>query len=67
VLIERLGEGPGAPHASLILEARLDPVAFSARLMLDAARSLALHPRGAWRYTPFGLVSLDRNAPTVAT
>ncbi len=64
VLIERLGEGPGGPHASLILEARLDPIAFTARLMLDAARSLGLQPRGAWRYTPFGLVPLDHDAST---
>jgi hypothetical protein len=54
-----MGEGPGGPHASLILEARFDPVAFSARLMIDAARALASHPRGAWRYTPAGLAPLD--------
>lgn len=59
VMVERLGEGSGGPHASLILEARLDPVAFTARLMLDAARSLPPHARGAWRYTPCGLVPLD--------
>lgn len=59
VLVERMGEGPGGPHASLILAARFDPVAFSARLMVDAARALAAHPRGAWRYTPAGLVPLD--------
>ncbi len=58
VLIERLGEGPAGPHPSLILEARLDPVSFTAHLMLDAARSLAAQKRGAWRYTPFGLVPL---------
>lgn len=59
VLIERLGDGTGGPHASLILEARLDPIAFTARLMLDAARSLTPQARGAWRYTPCGLVPLD--------
>jgi diaminopimelate dehydrogenase len=59
VLVERLGEGAGGPHASLILEARLDPVAFTARLMLDAARLLPPHARGAWRYTPCGIVPLD--------
>lgn len=59
VLIERLGQGTGGPHASLILEARLDPVAFTARLMLDAARLLSQQARGAWRYTPCGLVALD--------
>lgn len=62
VLIERLGEARAGPHASLILEARLDPVAFTARLMLDAARSLARHTNGAWRYTPFGLVPLSARA-----
>lgn len=59
VLIERLGEGAGGPHASLILEARCDPVGFTARLMLDAACRLPLPGRQAWRYTPFGLVPWD--------
>lgn len=58
VLVERLGAGPGGPHASLVLEARCDPLAFSARLMLDAARALAAQPRAVARYTPFGLVPL---------
>jgi diaminopimelate dehydrogenase len=63
VLIERLGEGGAGPHASLLLEARIEPVACSARLMLDAARLLPRHARQGWRYTPFGLVPLDgRNA-----
>ena len=64
VLIERLGENRGAPHASLILEARLDPAAFTAALMLDAARRIAGNPRGAWRYTPFGLLPLDAKGAT---
>jgi len=61
VLVERLGEGPGGPHPSLIFEARFDADAFSARLMLHAARLLVaqLSHRG-WRYTPFGLVPLNR-------
>lgn len=59
VLIERRGEGAGGPHASLILEARLDPLAFTARLMVDAARALAQRTHGAWRYTPCGLVRLE--------
>ncbi len=59
VLIERLEGGSAGPHASLILEARLDLTAFTARLMLDAARALAPRARGAWRYTPFGLVPLQ--------
>lgn len=56
VLIERLGEDGGAPHASLILEARCDPADFTARLMLDAARALPLGHRETWRHTPFGLL-----------
>lgn len=60
VLIERLAEGAGGPHASLILEARLDPTAFTARLMLDAARALARHTQRAWLYTPFGLLPMDQ-------
>lgn len=56
VLLERLGEGRGGPHASLLLEARADPVAFTGRLMVDAARLLPPHARGAWSYTPDGLL-----------
>lgn len=56
VLVERLGEGTAGPHASLILEARCDPTLFTARLMIDAARALPLRGRGAFRYTPFGLL-----------
>ena len=41
LLVERMGEGPSGPHASLILEARFDLVAFTF---------------SAWRYTPAGLV-----------
>jgi len=61
VLVERLGEGAGGPHPSLVLEARADPAAFCARLMLDAARALAAAPHRGWRYTPFGLVALSIN------
>lgn len=57
-LIERQAEGTGAPHASLILEARADPLAFTARLMLDAVPALAAQGNGGWRYTPFGLARL---------
>lgn len=59
VLLERMGNASYGTHASLILEARLDPTAFTARLMVDAARLLPPHARGAWRYTPFGLVPWD--------
>lgn len=62
VLIERLQEGNGGPHASLLLEARVDEAAFSARLMLDGLRALAGLPHRAWRYSPAGLVPLgDRD------
>lgn len=56
VLLERLGEERGGPHASLMLEARADPVVFTGRLMVDAARLLPAHARGAWSYTPDGLL-----------
>jgi diaminopimelate dehydrogenase len=62
VLVERLGDGVGGPHASLLLEARFDEATFCARLMLDGARALAGLPRRAWRYTPFGLVPLAEAA-----
>lgn len=58
VLVERLGEGAQGPHASLVLEARLNVTQFSARLMIDAARMLVPGMRGGCRYTPFGLVPL---------
>jgi diaminopimelate dehydrogenase len=60
VLLERMGNASSGSHASLILEARCDPTAFSARLMVDAAGLLWPHARGAWRYTPFGLVPLPQ-------
>lgn len=59
IVLQRLGSGGPGPHASLVFEARADATAFTARLMVDAARLLrALPPsaRGAWLYTPFGLV-----------
>jgi diaminopimelate dehydrogenase len=59
VLIERLGKESGTAHDSLTLEARLDENAFSAQLMLDAARKMAPGSRGVLRYTPFGLVPLE--------
>jgi diaminopimelate dehydrogenase len=63
VLVERLGEGTAGPHASLILEARCDPTLFTARLMIDAARALPLRGRGAFRYTPFGLLPVPVSGP----
>lgn len=63
-VIERIAAGGGGPHASLLLEARLDETRVCAHLMLDAARALARQPHQAWRYTPFGLVPLP--GPQVA-
>ena len=50
VLLERLGSGNHGPHPTLLLEARLDNIAFTARTMLDAARAIPALPRGAHRY-----------------
>lgn len=52
VVLERRGNGNGkhGPHPSLLLEARFDPIAFSARVMLDAASRLAGLRRGAHLY-----------------
>lgn len=58
VVIERLAEGMGGPHASLLLEARADEPAFCARMMCDGARALMSVPHRAWRYSPFGLIPL---------
>ncbi len=52
VLSRRGGAGAGAAvHDSLLLEGRFDPHAFSARIMLDAARQLPGHKFGAHRYS----------------
>lgn len=50
VVLDRRGNAPHGPHQSLLLEARLDLTAFSARVMLDAARKLPSLRRGAHRY-----------------
>lgn len=63
VVIERLAEGAGGPHASLLLEARADEWAFCARMMCDGARALARLPHCAWRYSPFGLIPLFESEP----
>ncbi|MEW6707622.1 MAG: oxidoreductase [Pseudomonadota bacterium] len=63
LLLERLASGAGGPHASLLLEARLDAHDFSARLMLDAARALPHQPHGGWRYSPFGLARIGAPLP----
>lgn len=50
VVLERRGSAAHGPHQSLLLEARFDAIAFSARVMLDAARKLPGLRRGAHRY-----------------
>lgn len=50
VVLERRGSATLGPHQSLLLEARFDATAFSARVMLDAARKLPGLRRGAHRY-----------------
>ncbi|WP_096663098.1 hypothetical protein [Polaromonas sp. AET17H-212] len=50
VVLERRGSAAHGPHQSLLLEARFDATAFSARVMLDAVRKLPDLRRGAHRY-----------------
>ena len=50
VVLERRGSAAHGPHQSLLLEARFDSPAFSARVMLDAARKLPGLRRGAHHY-----------------
>lgn len=50
VVLERRDSAALGPHQSLLLEARFDAIAFSARVMLDAARKLPGLRRGAHRY-----------------
>ena len=50
VVLERRGGGQHGPHQSLMLEARMDVVAFSARVMLDAVRRVGALGRGAYPY-----------------
>jgi diaminopimelate dehydrogenase len=50
VVLDRRGHAAHGPHQSLLLEARFDPTAFSARVMLDAVRKLPGLHRGAHRY-----------------
>lgn len=64
VVIERLAQGVGGPHASLLLEARVDELDFCARMMCDGARACVDLPHRAWRYSPFGLIPLfEATAP----
>ena len=51
VVLQRRGNGKHGPHQSLLLEARCDPLAFAARVMLDGARKLPGLARGAHRYS----------------
>lgn len=50
VVLDRRGSAKQGPHQSLLLETRFDLHAFSARVMLDAARKLPSLRRGAHRY-----------------
>lgn len=50
VVLDRRGSATHGPHQSLLLEARFDPTAISARVMLDAARKIPALRRGAHRY-----------------
>jgi diaminopimelate dehydrogenase len=50
VLLERVGTAGAGVHDTLLLEGRFDPYAFTARVMLDAARRLPHAPRGLQRY-----------------
>lgn len=50
VVLERLAVASAGIHASLLLEARFDPTAFAAQVMLDAARQLPGLKHGAHRY-----------------
>lgn len=50
VVLDRRGSSTEGPHQTLLLEARFEPIVFSARIMLDAARRLPAMRRGAHRY-----------------
>lgn len=50
VVLERRSAEAMGKHASLLIEARFEPAAFAARVMLDAARTIPLLPHGAHRY-----------------
>jgi diaminopimelate dehydrogenase len=50
VLLERAGTAGAGVHDTLLLEGRFDPYAFTARVMLDAARRLPHAARGLQRY-----------------
>jgi len=50
LVMERVGSADQCPHQSLLLEARFDVAAFTARVMLDAARSMPRLRPGAHVY-----------------
>ncbi len=52
VVVERRGTAGAAVHDTLLLEARFGAAAFTARLMVDAARRAPRLRPGAWRYSP---------------
>jgi diaminopimelate dehydrogenase len=47
IVLERWGEAGGAAHQRLLFEARFDPVAITAEVMLAAARAVPALPPGA--------------------
>jgi diaminopimelate dehydrogenase len=47
IVLERWGEAGGVEHQRLLLEARFDPVALAAQVMLAAVRALPALPPGA--------------------
>jgi diaminopimelate dehydrogenase len=47
IVLERWGEAGAVGHQRLLLEARFDPVALAAQVMLAAARALHALPAGA--------------------
>ena len=52
IVLERHGTAGAAVHDTLLLEARFDASAFTARLMVDAARHAPRLAPGAWAYSP---------------
>lgn len=52
ILLELRGTSGAAVHDTLLLEARFSAAAFTARLMVDAARRVPRLRPGAWHYSP---------------
>lgn len=52
VLLERRGTSGANVHEALLLEGRFNPISFTARIMVDAARQLLWRQPGAHLYLP---------------